>query len=102
DRMGGALYIARRRRRRAAPVDRACLPPWQRPEVTASADPQLGFTHGAAAPGSILGAAVLPSPAAPFLVGFTAAPSSSTLISSSEVSPDFPRLTRIISVRIST
>ena len=59
---------------------------------------QLGFTQGAAAPGSTREGAAFPSPAAPFLVGLTLAPSISTLISSSEVSPDFPTLTRIMSL----
>jgi len=75
----------------------------RRPEIKAPPARQLGLTQGAAAPDSILvAAAAFPSPAAPFLVGLTPAPSISTLISSSEVSPDLPRLTRIMSLRIST
>src|SRR5215469_1914892 len=59
---------------------------------------QLGLTHGAGAPGSILDFGRV-SASVPFLAGLTKAPSISTLISSSEVSPDRPRLMRIMSPR---
>ena len=64
----------------------------QRPVGAAALHTQVGFTHGAGPPRSSLGAGAVfgGGAATPFLTGLTLAPSISTLISSSEVSPDFP------------